>query len=273
MTQTVDYLALVRALAQRHPAPVTVDPTLPVCPLCGAGAVAGVPYTSYESLTHDCNCAVDAPAEYQVKLRRLWNVSQAPALFLHDVPEEYRAYSFSTLTMTPAKAPVVRALRRADGQNVFIFGDPGVGKTELAVAAGRAYAERGVSTRWWSANELVTALREHTGMAMAGLKLNERPAKPDLRTPRVLILDDLGKLKGTDFVYSEIYNALEWRATNGRTTIITAQHDPGGVALILTPGGDEDAAGALASRMGKGHVFEVRGDDCRYKSAPPSAPK
>ncbi len=86
----------------------------------------------------------------------------------------------------------------------------------------------------------------------------------NLITAGVLILDDLGKVKTSEFVYETLYACLEARWSNGKTTVFTANHKPGIVADRLTPASlDTEAADAILSRMIAGRVIEVSGTDRR----------
>jgi DNA replication protein DnaC len=88
--------------------------------------------------------------------------------------------------------------------------------------------------------------------------------RPNLVAPGVLILDDLGKVKTSEFVYETLYACLESRWSNAKTTILTANHKPGVVADRLTPASlDREAADAILSRLIAGQVIEVKGMDER----------
>jgi DNA replication protein DnaC len=88
--------------------------------------------------------------------------------------------------------------------------------------------------------------------------------KPNLIAPNTLLLDDLGKVKASEFVYETLYATLEGRWSEGKTTIFTANHKPGIVADRLTPASlDREAADAILSRLVAGRVIEVRGSDER----------
>lgn len=237
------------------PRPAQHDPTLPACPLCGALALAGYAWVIWSDLAHDCHCVLERDHEYASGLLRLHRADRALPTYLAGLPERYRRYTLHNAPETPAHRPALSAARQLDGRWMYLFGAPGAGKTHLAVGLGRAYAEMGRTARFWSVNELVAVLRD----AAFG-----RAARPDLLSADVLILDDAGKLKPTDFAYEQIYNALEGRWARERTTLITGNHNPGVVGLRLTPDGNPDAAAALTSRMGSGHVFEITGDDGRW---------
>ncbi|PYE51036.1 ATP-binding protein [Deinococcus yavapaiensis] len=233
------------------------NPTLPACPTCNAPAFVGYAYTPWSDIAHDCNCVADREGAYLVGLRRAWQARTALPAYLATLPERYRAYTLPGLRTTFENTQARAACEGLDRANVYLYGPAGTGKTYLAVATGRAYAEQGRSVRFWSLNLLIGAYRD---------AIANRTRAPELASVDVLVLDDCGKLKPSEYVYEQVYNLLEARWADAKTTMFTAQHNPGKVALTLTPAGNEDAAGALASRMGSGYVFEIAGDDERCKS-------
>jgi hypothetical protein len=76
----------------------------------------------------------------------------------------------------------------AQAKNVLIFGPPGVGKTHLASALGRAVVEAGHSVLFTSATALLSALSK----AETDGQLANRPMF--YTKPKLLIIDELGYL-------------------------------------------------------------------------------
>jgi DNA replication protein DnaC len=74
----------------------------------------------------------------------------------------------------------------AHGQNVLIFGPPGVGKTHLAIGLGRKIVEQGHTARFTTATALLAVLGKAESEGVLSDKLTE------YAKPRLLIIDELG---------------------------------------------------------------------------------
>lgn len=188
-------------------------------------------------------------------LREEWRRQDAERTakhFVDHLPTRYRRYTLDNLR---AHVGNRAALTAADalklGSNLYVWGPAGNGKTHLAVATGRRLAEAGHRVSFYGVVELFNQIR-------SSFNGGERP---NLEWPEVLILDDLGKIKPTEFVYEVFYAALESRWANEKTTIFTANHRPSQAAAQLSA--DSESAAAILSRMASGAVIEVKGRDER----------
>src|SRR5579859_3954328 len=76
----------------------------------------------------------------------------------------------------------------AHGENVLIFGPPGVGKTHLAIGLGRKIVEHGHTVRFTTATALLATLGKAESEGNLADKLTE------YTKPRLLIIDELGYL-------------------------------------------------------------------------------
>jgi DNA replication protein DnaC len=189
------------------------------------------------------------------ELRGEWEREHSQRLvasYSERLPARYRRYSLENLRVHPGnRAAVDAAANLAVGSNVYVWGPAGNGKTHLAVATGLRLAGEGRRVAFWGVVELFNRTRASFGGG----------ERPNIENPEVLILDDLGKVKPTEFVYEVFYGALEYRWANELTTIFTANHRPSAAAAHLT--GDNEAAAAVLSRMASGVVVEVKGADER----------
>lgn len=172
------------------------------------------------------------------------------------LPKRYQAYQLGNLRVHAGNKTAVEAAGRLQaGENLFIHGAAGNGKTHLAVATGWRLLELGHGVEFYGVVDLFSQIRSSFSHQMPE---NHRP---NLLAPDVLILDDLGKVKPTEFVYQEFYAAIEARWANEKTTIFTANHRASEAAKQLSP--DGEGAAAILSRMASGHVVEVTGKDER----------
>lgn len=122
-------------------------------------------------------------------------------------------------------------------RGLWISGEPGTGKTHLAVAVLRsAIAGKAATGVFTGAGELLHAIR-HTYQGDAGTELSvlDRVTKAD-----VLVLDDIGSDKPTDWATSTLGSIVNDRYNAERPTIFTStlvdlkdQTDPRSIAYVL----------------------------------------
>lgn len=138
----------------------------------------------------------------------------------------------------------------------FLFGSVGTGKTLAACGAIRAYIERhivevegeevywGKRAKFVNAPEWFTMLRETMGSRSASeAELFRRYANCGL-----LVLDDLGKGKQTEWTTEKLYLLLNKRWSEQMPTIITS-NDEIDVLCNSMPSSDSNMADALKSRI------------------------
>lgn len=173
--------------------------------------------------------------------------------YTEQLPSRYRAYTLDTLRRHPGNTAAIDAAENLKpGTNLYLWGAAGNGKTHLATATGHHLAAAGHRVTFWGVVELFNRIRG---------SFATNAERPNLETPEILILDDLGKIKPTEFVYETFYAAIEHRWANEKTTIFTANHRPSDAARHLSI--DSESAAAILSRMASGVVLEIRGRDER----------
>lgn len=188
------------------PTITTATTTTPRCPHCDGRGVWPI------SPTHYCRCPAgqvaasrDAERERDEQRSRRWDAAA--------IPSRFAAYTLASHPDREAVASAGQWTLDAQGTNLLISGAIGCGKTGLAVGIARDLIETDVAgVLFASAPEMLDRMRP--------------PALDDpmvgLQRIRVLILDDLGVEKSSDWVRERMYVLLNARYEAMRPTIVTS---------------------------------------------------
>lgn len=166
-----------------------------------------------------------------------------------DVPDRYRDRTLDgyDATVSPSAAEALSAARRVaagEMRSLVLVGPPGVGKTHLMAAIHRAVSERTLAAwleartaaiaefrpvppmqlpEWCSVPELVSDLRTEMGTDLHAA--SDRALR--LRTwPELLVLDDLGREKISDWTGELVYTLVNARYEAMLPTIASSNLPP-----------------------------------------------
>lgn len=144
----------------------------------------------------------------------------------------------------------------ANGENVLLFGPPGVGKTHLAIGIGRAVVEAGQTVLFTGATALLAVLAK----AEAEGQLAEKLAY--FAKPKLLIIDELGYLPFEKRSAHLFFQLVAKRYERGSMLITTNQL----VTQWGTVFGDDVLAAAILDRLlHHSHTLMIQGESYRLK--------
>ena len=141
------------------------------------------------------------------------------------IPKRYRDVAFDRYPVTEIDPTVVEQVRRFclqieanldAGRGLWLEGDPGTGKTTLAMLVSKAAIEARRTTAIYSLPRLMGVLRESIDSEDGLLNLLDRLATVDL-----LHLDDLGAEHRTDWVLEQLYSIVNTRYEEQRSIVLT----------------------------------------------------
>lgn len=141
------------------------------------------------------------------------------------IPRKYRDVAFDRFPVTEIDRTVVDEVRRFcgdidanldAGRGMWLEGDPGTGKTTLAMLVSKAAIEAQRTTAIYSLPRLMGVLRESIDSEEGLLGLLDRLATVDL-----LHIDDLGAEHRTDWVIEQLYSIVNTRYEDQRSIILT----------------------------------------------------
>ncbi len=143
-------------------------------------------------------------------------------------------------------------------ESVIFVGNPGTGKTHLAIVLGIAACQQGKKVHFWRVTELITQLMEVREERQL-MRMRSQLAKLDL-----LILDELGYVPasklGSELLFDVISTAYE------RTSIIVTTNLPFEQWPEVL--GSERLTGAVLDRLThRCHILESSGESYRLKDA------
>lgn len=142
------------------------------------------------------------------------------------------------------------------GDNVLIFGPPGVGKTHLAVGLGRKVVEQGHTARFTTATALLATLGKAESEGNLAEKLTE------YSKPRLLIIDELGYLPFERRAAHLFFQLVNRRYEKGSLLVTTNQR----VSDWGTVFGDEVLATAILDRLlHHSHTLLITGESYRLR--------
>lgn len=156
--------------------------------------------------------------EKALEAERLETMRANPERLLKEcgVPSKYLNCSFENFV---GNDKLISALKRDIDQGIFLTGITGCGKTHLAVAVLRELAKEGKASLFKNVSELLLDIR---GSFREGAKITEQELVEKYSVAPVLVLDDLGSEKSSEYAINTLYIIINHRDQELLPTIITS---------------------------------------------------
>lgn len=134
---------------------------------------------------------------------------------------------------------------------LFIAGDIGTGKTFLASCLAADLVRRGRVVQWCNASRMLREIRESFG----NNRVSEAEVMRRFTAPGLLVIDDLGKERPTEWALEQLFCVVNERYDRRRPVVVTTNY--GGEELVrrLTPRADasgcqdDTSARAIVDRL------------------------
>src|SRR5271166_978946 len=186
------------------------------CPICGGTGWRGVPGSKEREVIR-CECRVRGRAE------RLLAAAKIPARYEHC---ELSTFKYDPENPEDAKLGTARlAAGRfveeypVEKTGLLLVGSAGVGKTHLAVGILKALIrDKGVPCLFCDYRELLKSIQNSYN---ASVQATEMAILRPVFDAEVLVLDELGAVRSTEWVFDTVNYVLNSRYNNNKTTIIT----------------------------------------------------
>ncbi len=183
-----------------------------ICPICG-----GTGFTIKEQ--EGISVAVRCPCFREERLRNLYRNARVPKRYQHCDIENFEEHHAS---QRRAKKLAVKFLEEypLNEAGLLFLGPCGVGKTHLAVGIlALLIKEKGANGLFYDFRDL---LKEIQGSYNPVSEVSELDVLSPVVSTEVLLLDDLGVGKMTEWVRETIEHIINARYNEKRTTIITS---------------------------------------------------
>jgi DNA replication protein DnaC len=215
-----------------------------VCPQCQGTGWKSVVSGADRRVTR-CDCRLQARTEALLKAAR--------------IPKRYEHCELSNFEfdgphrgLVPARMAACKFVEDypVDNTGLLLIGSIGVGKTHLAVGIIRELIlSKGIACLFYDYRELLKQIQNSYNDSVKATELEV--LRPVFDT-EVLVLDELGAVKPTEWVWDTVSLILNTRYNDNRTTIITTNFDDHAAGVVAGPRGaarEETLGDRIGERM------------------------
>ena len=217
-----------------------------VCPLCG-GTGWKIIERAGLSGAEPCSCAEQARAG------ALQEGSGIPPKFARATLQNFVIPNDNPVTRPRLAAAMVtatsfvREFPSGDCLGLLLAGDTGSGKTHLAVGAAKGLMDKGHQCLFFDYQNLLDRIRSTYDKSSGS---GDREAYKSAMESDVLVLDDLGSHRVTEWVEDIITSIITYRYNHRKALIVTTNLDPKGNVGYTTEGGTQVSRKSLREVIG-----------------------
>lgn len=236
-----------------------------VCALCDGTGWKLVSTNSERRVTR-CDCRLQARGEALLAAARI------PKRYEHCELSNFE-FDGPHLALAPARMAACRFVENypLDSTGLLLIGSIGVGKTHLAVGIVRELVlSKGIACLFYDYRDLLKQIQNSYNDSVKATELEV--LKPVFET-EVLVLDELGAVKPTEWVWDTVSLILNTRYNDNRTTIITTNFDDRPAVAVVGPRAaarEETLGDRIGERMRSRlhemcRIVRMEGEDFRQK--------
>lgn len=210
---------------------------------CVTHGVYETPVITIDGREYPGRCPACVQVEHVSRVKSKHEERQRVLLARAQIPARYQSRTFANYRAVNAKARA--ALRTCQGYadqfdercrqggGLILCGKPGTGKTHLVSAIARVVTQKHGRGVWYTT--LAAAVRDVKSTYAPGSIVTEAQALKRFQTPELLILDEVGMQRGTDYEVTLIADVLNERYASVRPTILVSNHTHEKLAEFIGP--------------------------------------